>query len=272
MYWTRRKSRPAKWKCTAAVAASALGAGLALGGAAGCRTAAPGPIETHELTAVDEPMRYRDWPRTRAYFASGAVRTYHTRFPYTHQSTRNYNRFASLLMDFPMLVYQTVALPFTYIFDRPFSTNIEPGLQVEPTYTGVPPLRADPGGSIIGATGATAAGAGGGAGGAGGAGAGGSGAGGTGAGGTGAGGTDAGGTDAGGTGTGTDGTGAGSVGGGAGQGTNGTGGTPAAPGESERSPTGTPGGTGSGGTGTGTGGTGTGTGGTGTGGTGGGTP
>jgi hypothetical protein len=265
----------------AAGAASALGLGLALGGAAGCKTAAPRPLETHEPVAVDEAMVHRqDWARSKAYFASGAVRTYHTRFPYTHQNTQNYNRFASLLMDFPMLVYQTVALPFTYIFDRPFSTKVEPGMQLDPSFTGVPPLRADPGGSIIGATGATAAGAGGaggsgaggtGAGGAGGTGAGGTGAGGTGAGGTGAGGTGAGGTGAGGTGAG--GTDAGGTGTGTG-GSSGTGsGAGASAGETERSPTGTPGGAGSGGTGTGTGGAGTGTGGagTGTGGTGGGT-
>src|SRR5687768_8489437 len=168
---TRSKSGPAKTRGLAAVAmsaASALGLGLALGGAAGCKARAPGPVETHEPALVDEAMPHRqDWPRSRAYFASGAVRTYRTRFPYTHQSTQNNNRFASAFLDFPALVYQTIRLPFTYIFYPPFSTKVEPGLQVNESYTGVPPLRADPGGSGSGATGAsgaTAAGAGGGAG------------------------------------------------------------------------------------------------------------
>lgn len=260
---TRRKSGPARMRAMAASAA-ALGLAVALGGAAGCKTRQPLVMETHELVAVDEPMRYRDWPRSTAYFASGAVRTYRTRFPYTHQSIENNNRFAAVLLDFPALVYQTVRLPFTYLFYPPFSTRIEKGIQVEPTYTGVPPLRADPGGSAFGATGATAAGAGGAGstGGTGGADAGGTGAtGGTGAGGTGA--TGSGGTDAANTGAGNTGTDPGSVGGAPREGANGAGETPGdapgTPAPSEPSPTDTPGGAGSGGTGTGTGG-GTGTG------------
>jgi hypothetical protein len=273
MYWTRRKSGPARVKNLSAVAASALGLAVALGGAGGCKTPPPGPVETHEPAALDEAMVYRqEWPQTKAYFASGAVRTYHSRWSYTYQSTANNSRYASILLDFPAFVYQSIRLPFTYLFDRPFSTNVEPGLQLNPSYTGVPPLRADPGGyRVLGGTaaaagGASGAGAGGGAGSTGGTG----GAGSTGDGGTGTGGT--GGTDAGGTGgTGTGGTGAGGTGGG-GTGANGATGTPGSAGESERSPTGTPGGAGTGGTGTaggaGTGGTGT-AGGAGTGGTGG---
>src|SRR5918992_510233 len=126
MYWTRRKSGAARVRGMATVVASALGLAAALGGAAGCKTAAPRPVETHEPVRVDQAMAYREWPRSKAYFASGAVRTYHTRFWYTHESTQNYNRFGALLLDFPMLVVQTFALPVTYFFDRPFSTTIEP--------------------------------------------------------------------------------------------------------------------------------------------------
>src|SRR5687768_17556273 len=126
MYWTRRKSGPARVKAVSAVAASALGLAVALGGAGGCKTPPPGPVETYEPAELDEAMVHRqDWPRTKAYFASGAVRTYHTRWPYTFWSTRNNSRFASMLLDFPAFVYQSVQLPFTYFFDRPFSTTVE---------------------------------------------------------------------------------------------------------------------------------------------------
>jgi hypothetical protein len=160
MYWTRRKSGPARVKGMAAAAASALGLAVLLGSAAGCKTAEPGPVETHEPAEVDEAMAYRqDWARTKAYFASGAARTYHTRWPYTHWTARNNNRFASMVMDFPAFVYLSVRLPFTYLFAPPFSTRVEPGLQVNESYTGVPPLRADPGGyQIIGDTGGGATG------------------------------------------------------------------------------------------------------------------
>ena len=267
MYWTRRKSGPAKVRGLSAVAASALGLAVALGGAGGCKTPPPAPIATHEPTELDEAMVYRqDWPQTKAYFASGAVRTYRSRWPYTYWSSRNNSRYASVLLVFPAFVYQSIRLPFTYLFYPPFSTKVEPGLQVNPSYTGVPPLRADPGGyQILGGTataGGGAAGGGAGAGGTGGTG----GAGSTGDAGTGAGGT--GGAGAGGTGgTGTGGTEAGAPGGDRGQGTGGAPATPGTPGESGRSPTGAPGGAGSGGTetpggtgGTGTGGTGTGSG------------
>jgi hypothetical protein len=235
MYWTRRKSGPAKEKGLSAVAASALGLAVALGAAGGCKTPPPGPAETYEPKQLDEAMAYRqEWPQTKAYFASGAVRTYRSRWPYTYYSAQNNSRYASMLLDFPAFVYQSLRLPFTYLFYPPFSTKVEPGLQVNPSFTGVPPLRADPGGyRMVGGTAAAGSGAAGaGAGVTGGA---------DGAGSTGTGGTGAGGTDA---------------------------GAPGSAGQSERSPTAAPGGAGSGGTGIG----GTGTGGTGTGsGTGGGT-
>jgi hypothetical protein len=268
MYWTRRKSGPAKLRGLSAVAASALGLAVALGGAGGCKTPPPGPVETYEPKQLDEAMVYRqEWPQTKAYFASGAVRTYRERWPYNYWSTRNNSRYASMFLDLPAFVYQSIRLPFTYLFYPPFTTKVEPGLQLNPSYTGVPPLRADPGGyqtsgtAAAAASGATGAGAGGtgGAGGAGGADAGGTGTGATGTGGTGTGGTDAG---------------TGAVGGDRSQGTSGAPGTPGSAGRSEQSPTGTPGrtGTGTGTGGTGAGGTGTETGGTGTGtGTGGGT-
>jgi hypothetical protein len=177
MYWTRRKSGPAKVKGLSAAAASALGLAFALGGAGGCKTPPPGPVETYEPTALDEAMVYRqDWPQTKAYYASGAVRTYRTRWPYTYWSTRNNSRYASMFLDFPAFVYQSLRLPFTYFVYPPFSTKVEPGLQVNPTYTGVPPLRADPGGyQTVNGSGGT--------------GTGGTGTGGTGTGGTGTGGT-----------------------------------------------------------------------------------
>jgi hypothetical protein len=202
MYWTRKKSGPASVKGLPAVAASALGLAVALGGAGGCKTPPPGPAETYEPKQLDEAMAYRqEWPQMKAYYASGAARTYRSRWPYTYWSTRNNSRYASYLLDFPAFVYQTIRLPFTYLFYPPFSTKVEPGLQVNPTFTGVAPLRADPGGYRM--VGVTAGGAGAGAAdGASGAGAGGAGAGGTGGGGTG--------------GTGTGGTSGGNTGGGAG--------------------------------------------------------
>jgi hypothetical protein len=131
-------------------AALALAAAVGL---AGCTTA-PEPKPEEQSTAplvIDEAMQRRgDWPRVAAVFQAGGVDAGITRFPYQPQTEGPDagqaifgNERANALFDPFFFTAQAIALPFTYIFDPPFTKKNHRGVVYDSTYTAMPLMPPD---------------------------------------------------------------------------------------------------------------------------------
>lgn len=135
-------------------ARGAVGLAAVAGGVlAGCSTA-PQPKPEEVSTAplvIDEAMQRRaDWPRIAAEFQAGGVDAGLTRFPYQPQTEGPDagqaifgNERANALFDPFFFVAQTIALPFTYITDPPFTKKNHRGVVYDSTYTAMPLLPPD---------------------------------------------------------------------------------------------------------------------------------
>lgn len=147
MFWTRKSRRPH------AQAALALAAAAATAALAGCTTSPKPQVEEASTApvAIDEAMQRRgDWPRVAAEFKAGGVEAGVTRFPYQPQTEGPDagraifgNERSNALLDPIFFVAQTIALPFTYIIDPPFTEKTHRGVVYDATYTAMPLLPPD---------------------------------------------------------------------------------------------------------------------------------
>src|SRR5262245_40506701 len=109
----------------------------------GCTTAPPPTPEPVSGTpiVVDEAMQRRDWPQSTAQWANADVVAGATRFPYEPQTEgidahRGIlgDEWSNSLLDTGFFVAQSVALPFTYFWDKPFVKKVHQGVIYEPTH------------------------------------------------------------------------------------------------------------------------------------------
>ena len=87
---------------------------------------------------VDPAMQVRDWDRSSAYYASGGVVAGPTGFLY--EPKRGQPEWHYALLESPLFLVQTIALPVTLAFNPPWSKVVYKGVTVEPTYTAMPAL------------------------------------------------------------------------------------------------------------------------------------
>ena len=136
-------ARMARLRRAAALSVLALGAAAA---ATGCqqdrsRPARQQAVVEVEPLAMDEAIMARDWPPTVAYYAEGAVTAGPTRelFRVPH----NVQGIARPLLEPVAFGGNVLYWPFSYIVQPPGTTQTFQGLEIEPTYTAVPPLPRD---------------------------------------------------------------------------------------------------------------------------------
>jgi hypothetical protein len=137
------------WTLKSRSAALAL---AAVAGIAGCHPG-PGPAAeaySTEPLVVDEAMQARDWPRTTAEFQATNVEAGATRFPYAPQTSGTGSDRAvfgpersNAALDTVYFVGQSLALPFTYFWDRPSVKKTYSGVVYEPTYNAMPLMGPD---------------------------------------------------------------------------------------------------------------------------------
>ena len=86
---------------------------------------------------VDEAMQIRDWDRSTANYASGAVVAGAPRVTWEPKNDNRYNYAA----DPAIGVANIVTIPFTYIRTPWGKTVVHRGAITPPTHTAVPPVR-----------------------------------------------------------------------------------------------------------------------------------
>ncbi|HEV2295395.1 MAG TPA: hypothetical protein VGR35_16210 [Tepidisphaeraceae bacterium] len=86
---------------------------------------------------IDEAMQLRDWERSTAYYASGAVVAGATRVTFEPKYDNRYNYVADPLIG----VANFALIPFTYFRTPPFTTVVYHGAIVPPTHTAMPEVR-----------------------------------------------------------------------------------------------------------------------------------
>src|SRR5687768_10058406 len=95
--------------------------------------------------AGDEALALRDWPRSTAYYASGATVAGPTGFRYqpgigeANDASFQRNRRLSTILDPVFFLGNSVLLAPMQIFDRPMSPRTYEGERLGPTYTAALP-------------------------------------------------------------------------------------------------------------------------------------
>jgi hypothetical protein len=87
---------------------------------------------------VDQAMQIRDWDRSTALYANGDTIAGNTGFwyqPRWHQPEWVYP-----IIETPLFVGQTLALPVTLSIQPPWKQVNYTGVSMEPTYSAMPPL------------------------------------------------------------------------------------------------------------------------------------
>ncbi len=125
-----------------------ISAALLLCGVEGCAIPQRAPDPPSPPLIIDEPTQRRDFPQSVAYYPSGETVAGARRF--NLQIPESTPRPAAALLDPMLFVGQVLYLPFTYITEPPMVKKIWPGVLIDPTYTGVPPLPPEPGGGSNG--------------------------------------------------------------------------------------------------------------------------
>lgn len=94
-------------------------------------------LSTEPLT-IDGAMQQRDWERSTAVYANGDTIAGPTGFWYEPRPDQPEWRYA--VLETPLFVFQTVALPVTLAITPPWTNMRYTGAEVGTTYTAMPPL------------------------------------------------------------------------------------------------------------------------------------
>lgn len=114
---------------------------VALGGVVGCQRTADIQEEPALSTAplvLDRAIQHRDWEPSVVEYPNGAVVAGPTLFPY--ETTRTDPNWQQALLAPWLFVGQTIISPFQAIVTPPWSEVTYRGVDVDPSYTAVPPL------------------------------------------------------------------------------------------------------------------------------------
>lgn len=87
---------------------------------------------------VDQAMQLRDWDRVTAHYSNGDTVAGPTGFPY--EARWGQPEWAYSVIEPPLFVGQTVALPVSLVITPPWTPIRYTGETVETTYTAMPPL------------------------------------------------------------------------------------------------------------------------------------
>ena len=87
---------------------------------------------------VDQAMQIRDWDRSTALYANGDTIAGNTGFWY--QPRWGQPEWVYPMIETPLFVGQTLALPVTLAIQPPWKQVRYTGVTMEPTYSGMPPL------------------------------------------------------------------------------------------------------------------------------------
>jgi hypothetical protein len=128
-------------KLNVKISASVMGLMLA----AGCtcpiqkvqNMSAPDPVNDANIQP-DAAMAIRDWDQKIAWYSNGDTPAAPTDFFYEPKWNQGYWNYA--IIEWPLFVGQTVALPVTLVIAPPWNTVINGGVETPPTYTAMPPL------------------------------------------------------------------------------------------------------------------------------------
>lgn len=103
--------------------------------------------EPSRIPESDPAIATRDWPQSVAHVANGDVEVRYQRWIYDYDRYRETKAWTPVTE--PVLfVYNTVRIPVSYIWAWPGRTQVESGVQFEPTYTGMTSFRDTTGGGV----------------------------------------------------------------------------------------------------------------------------
>ena len=105
----------------------------------GCqRVRPPQPDRLNDAPLViDEAMQIRDWDRSTAYYASGAVEAGSPRVTFEPKDDTRVNYVADPLIG----LGNFVLIPFTYFSTKPFEPVVHRGTIIPPSHTATPETR-----------------------------------------------------------------------------------------------------------------------------------
>ena len=146
-------------RCVASLSAGVLASAGMLSGCQRVQQTPPDTLNDSPLL-VDEAMQIRDWDRSTAYYASGAVEagaprvTFEPKYgtervestdPRTGETIvrqeRTGDAYSNTVVDPAIGVGNFVLIPFTYFWTPPFKTIVSRGAVVPPTHTAMPEVR-----------------------------------------------------------------------------------------------------------------------------------
>jgi len=107
---------------------------------AGCSTQQKVQYDPVERTPVigDDAMGLRQWSPAKSYYANGATAAWSTRYPLTQNPNRPESQ--NLVLEPVLFIGQTLALPFEFVANPPFTPQVYHGVEYRPTYSFQPPL------------------------------------------------------------------------------------------------------------------------------------
>ena len=91
-------------------------------------------------TGDDEAMARRQWGETQALYANSGVKVYATRFRYNYATASQQSPYSGIILGPLAFVAQSLAFPLTFLRAKPFATEVQHPLAVEPSFT-VNPAR-----------------------------------------------------------------------------------------------------------------------------------